>query len=60
MFFVRKFVQSLTLSREKTFVWIRQAQNVDEIDTLLLDVNIVVNLTLTVREKPLTVGQLMY
>jgi len=35
-FFVRKFVQSQTLSREKTFVRKMQAKNVDEIDARCL------------------------
>jgi len=33
-FFVQKFVQSQTLSREKIFVQKMHVQNVDEIDTL--------------------------
>ncbi len=32
-FFLQKFIQSLTQSREKIFVWKRRAQNVHEIDT---------------------------
>ncbi len=32
MFFVRKFVQSQTITRKKAFVQKRSAKNVDEID----------------------------